>query len=82
MFAWLVNSFATLKRESAIPPPPFKASKRCATIMCGVWYGRLSPEEARAKARGWGFGDADIEQMITDATQPPSYWSRQPAGEK
>ena len=81
MFAWLSNLLAALKRESAIPPPPFKASKRCATIMYGVWYGRLSLDQARKKARGWGFHDADIEQMITDATQPPSYWSRQPAGE-
>jgi hypothetical protein len=81
MFAWLSNFFAALKRESAIPPPPFKASKRCATIMNGVWYGRLSPDQAREKARGWGFRDADIDQMIADATQPPSYWSSRAAGE-
>lgn len=81
MFAWLSNFFTALKRESAIPPPPFKASKKVATIMYDVWYGRLSPDEARVKARTWGFDEASIEDMITDATQAPSYWSRQAAGE-
>jgi hypothetical protein len=81
MFAWLSNFFEALKRESAIPPPPFKASKKCATIMYGVWYGRLSPDQAREKARSWGFPDTDIEEMIAKATQAPSYWSRKPIGE-
>jgi hypothetical protein len=81
MFAWLSNFFTTLKRDSAVPPPPFKASKRCGSIMYGVWYGRLSPDYARETARAWGFRDADIEQMISDATQSPSYWSRKLPGE-
>jgi hypothetical protein len=45
--------------------------------MNGVWYGRLTPDEARKKAREWGFTPERIEDMISQATQPPSYWSRQ-----
>jgi hypothetical protein len=81
MIGCVAKLVAALKRESAIPPPPFKASKRSATILYGVWYGRLSPDEARQKARGWGFAETDIDRMIADATQPPSYWSRRAAGE-
>lgn len=69
------------KPYHGIPAPPFKASKRTATIMYGLWYGHLSPEQAREKARGWGFAEASIEQMVADATKPPSYWSRQPQSE-
>ena len=36
----------------------------------------LTPEEARRKARHWGFSEEDIDGMISAATQPPSYWSR------
>ena len=45
LFASLWESLA---RESRIPPPPFKASKRCGTIMNGLWYGRFTPDEANA----------------------------------
>jgi hypothetical protein len=81
MFAWLSKLLAALKRESAIPSPRFRASKKVATILYGVWYGRLSPDEARVKARAWGFGETEIEEMIADATRPPSYWSSAGAGE-
>ena len=66
----------TIIFELSIPSPPFKASKRCATIMYGVWYGRMTPEQARQKAREWGFRDDDINRMLVDATAAPSYWSR------
>jgi hypothetical protein len=56
------------------PPPPFKASKRTATIMYGLWYGRLTPEQARQKASEWGFEESSITRMITDATAKPSFW--------
>jgi hypothetical protein len=45
--------------------------------MHGVWYGRFTPEQARMKAKNWGFSPECIEDMIYQATQPPSYWSRQ-----
>jgi (2Fe-2S) ferredoxin len=64
------------ERKSSVPAPPFKASKRTATILYGVWYGRLTPDEARRRAREWGFDEATIEEMIRKATQPPSYWAR------
>ena len=67
-----------LKREAEIPPPPFKASKRTARIMNGLWYGRLSKQEARRKAAEWRFSPEAIEDMLSQATQPPSYWSRTP----
>jgi len=44
--------------------------------MYGLWYGRLSPDEARAKALAWGFEHDSVEDMLSRATQPPSYWSR------
>jgi hypothetical protein len=80
MFAWLSKFFAAIKPE--IPSPPFKASKKVGTIMYGVWHGRLSPEEARKMARDWGWPEVNIEQMIAEATRPPSYWSRQPKREE
>lgn len=76
MIGWFRTLIAELKRESGIPSPPFKASKRRATIMYGLWHGRLSPDQARQKARSWGFSEASIDQMIDDATKAPSYWSR------
>ena len=82
MLTWFRNLFAelkreaALKRETAIPPPPFLASKRYGKIMYGLWYGRLTPDQARQQARKWRFPDAVSEEMITDATRPPSYWSR------
>jgi len=45
--------------------------------MYGVWYGRFTPEQARKKAKDWGYSPERIEEMISEATQPPSYWSRQ-----
>jgi hypothetical protein len=66
------------ENNSSVPSPPFKASKRSGAILYGVWYGRLTPDEARRQAREWQFDDATIEQMITTATQPPSYWSEHP----
>ena len=81
MINWLRGLIAARKRESKIPAPPFRASKRTATIMHGLWYGRLSPDQARSKARAWGFSEISIETMIEDATRPPSYWSQHPARE-
>jgi hypothetical protein len=78
---WLWDFLVHLWREARIPAPPFHACKRTAVIMYGVWYGRLSPEEARRKAAGWGFSPEDIEQMISEATRQPSYWSQHPRGE-
>jgi len=72
MFRWLAH----LWEEMSIPAPPFRACKRTAAIMYGVWYGRLTPEQARKKALEWGFEPESIEEMITESTQPPSYWSR------
>ena len=81
MISWIKNRlkrrWQDLKSESQIPPPPFKASKRRARIMYGLWYGRLTPDEARKKAIKWGFSQDSIDQMIVDATQEPSYWSQQ-----
>ena len=56
MIAWLSKFFAAIKRESAIPPPPYRASKRTATILYDLWYGRLTPDEARAPRRANGVG--------------------------
>jgi hypothetical protein len=74
---WLADCWAGALREWSVPAPPFRASKRVAVIMYGVWYGRLTPAQARAKATAWGFPPEAIEEMIAAATQPPSYWSRQ-----
>jgi len=73
---WLTKFWEALTSESSVPPPPFKASKRTATIMYGLWYGRLTPQEAREKAIEWGFSTDSIDRMIADATAPPSYWSK------
>ncbi len=78
---WLSNFFVQLFREARIPPPPFRACKRTAVIMYGIWYGRLSPEQARRRAAEWGFSPEAIAQMIAEATKPPSYWSQRPRGE-
>ncbi len=63
--------------ESRIPPPPFKASKRVARIMVPLWYGRISVEEAREMGVRFGMSEAGLEEMIAQATQPPSYWARE-----
>jgi hypothetical protein len=83
MMEWLSNFLVRLWREARIPVPPFRACKRAGVIMYGVWYGRLSPEQARKRAAEWGFSPEAIEQMIAKAMQPPSYWSQQhrPNGE-
>jgi (2Fe-2S) ferredoxin len=75
---WLAAWWEAIRREASVPAPPFHACKRVAVIMNGVWYGRLSPDQARAKAAGWGFTPEAIEDMISQATQPPSYWSAHP----
>jgi hypothetical protein len=56
------------------PPPPFKASKKTAIIMNGLWYGRITPNQARMKALRWGFDEASVERMIADSTAEPSFW--------
>jgi hypothetical protein len=70
---WL---FRWLRREASVPAPPFKACKRVGYIMYGLWYGRITREQARKQAEEWGFTPDQIDQMIADATQPPSYWSQ------
>jgi len=73
---WLSDYLASFRRESGIPAPPWRASKRTATIVYGVWYGRFTPDQARKKAKDWGFSPECIEDMISQATQPPSFWSQ------
>jgi hypothetical protein len=72
---WLSNWWQQFRREMSVPAPPFRASKRTAVIMYGLWYGRLTKDEARIKAAEWGFDSDAIEQMIGEATQPPA-WSQ------
>ena len=61
-------------RGYSAPPPPFKASKRTGWIMNRLWYGSITPDEARKKGSEWAFDDADAERMIADATGEHSYW--------
>jgi (2Fe-2S) ferredoxin len=77
LLRWLTDWWDGLRREASVPAPPFRASKRTAVIMYGVWYGRLTPAQAREKAAGWGFAPEAVEDMISQATPRPSYWSRQ-----
>jgi hypothetical protein len=49
--------------------------------MNGLWFGKLTPDQARRKARSWGFSDETIDEMVAEATQPPSYWAQHAAGE-
>ncbi len=81
MLAWLRRMFRVPAAGLQIAPPPFLACKRTGVIMNGLWYGNLTPDEARAKARSWGFTDEMIEEMVARATKPPSYWARHAAGE-
>ena len=78
LLRWAADWWEALRREFSVPAPPFRASKRTAIIMYGVWYGRLTPAQAREKAAGWGFPPEAVEDMISQATQPPSYWSARP----
>lgn len=81
MFAWLRRLLAPDPNKPNIPHPPFLASKRTGAIMNGLWYGELTPEEARAKALGWGWDDDErLAAMIAEATQPPSYWGQYAEG--
>jgi hypothetical protein len=73
---YVTSQWRAMLGESAIPAPPFKASKRTATIMYGLWYGRMTPNHARKLARDWGYSEDQVEDMITDATAEPSYWSQ------
>ena len=50
--------------------------------MNGLWYGRLTPDEARTQAAKWGFEPDQIDRMIRDATEAPSYWSQNTPTEK
>ena len=64
-----------MKRETQIPTPPFKASKKTALLMHDLWYGRITPDEARERASEQGFAQESIDHIITESTAPPSYWS-------
>ena len=77
LIRWLSKQWKNLRREASVPPPPWRASKRVAVILNGVWYGRLTPDQARKKAVGWGWPSKEVEELISQATQPPSYWSRE-----
>jgi len=79
---WIMRFWKALRRESSIPLPPFKASKRTARIMYGLWYGDLTPLEARQQATKWGFSNDAIDRMIADSTAPPSYWSQHQVDEE
>jgi len=78
MIVWLRRLFAMRDGDpdARIPRPPFRASKRTGQIMYGLWYGLLSPDQARQNGRQWGFSEASLEEMIAEATMPPSYWSQ------
>jgi hypothetical protein len=80
LIRWIAAFWRQLLREASMPVPPFRASKRTAVIMYGLWYGRLTPEQAREKAIEWGFSLEAIKRMISTATQPPSYWSQSARG--
>ncbi len=75
MLRWLGRWWDGLTHEASVPTAPFKASKRIATIMYGLWYGRLTPTKARDLAAGWGLSPDSIADMIARCTQPPSYWA-------
>ena len=45
--------------------------------MVPLWYGRISVEEAREMGVRFGMSEAGLEEMIAQATQPPSYWARE-----
>jgi hypothetical protein len=74
---WILDAMKQMRREATIPAPRFRACKRTARIMHGLWYGRLTPEQARKHGGEWGFPSDAIEDMISQATQPSSYWSKQ-----
>jgi hypothetical protein len=80
LIRWISDFWLQLWREFRIPAPPFRASKRTKVIMYGLWYGKLSPDQARKQAGEWGFPPQAIEEMIVEATQSPSYWSPQATG--
>jgi hypothetical protein len=65
---WLADWWNGLRREAGVPAPSFRASKRAAVIMYGVWYGRLTSAQARTKAAGWGLPPEAVEDMISQAT--------------
>ena len=71
-----------LSREAAVPPPPFKASKGVGKIMYGLWYGRITVEEAGELADELGISEESLTAMIAEATKPPSFWSRERAKEE
>jgi hypothetical protein len=70
VFRWIGGVGKALIPRRAKDAPPFKASKRVARIMYPLWYGRMTPDQARAKTKEWGFTDDQIERMIRDATRP------------
>lgn len=76
MFRWIMEFWTQLRREAAIPAPPFRASKRTGHLMYGLWYGRLTIEQARKQAEKWEWPSDRIDEIIARATQPPSYWSQ------
>jgi hypothetical protein len=53
-----------MKPESQIPAPPFKASKKTALLMYDLWYGRITPDEARDRETEWGFAQESIDHII------------------
>ena len=69
---WMRRKFAHMYGHiwMPVPPPPFKASKKVAIIMYGVWYGRFTPMEAKAKAAKLGFTPEQADDMIARATRP------------
>ena len=70
MFKWFKSIF-----QSEIPAPPFKASKRTGKLMHGLWYGKITVVQAREKGLAWGLSEAQINNIIREATAAPSYWS-------
>ncbi len=68
-------------RQPYIPPPDFKDSKRLAKFKNSIWYGRISPNKARRLSKGMYY-ENEIEEIISECTKYPSYWSKNTPKEK
>ena len=67
---YLLAGFRQFWRELTIPDPPWQASKRVGEIMYGVWYERITPEQARKKALDYGFTEKEADEIVAKAKRP------------